>query len=427
VSPSRIPADPSRIVPTAVLVLVLIGGCGRGRPDTGHSFEVVDEEGMPTAVTRGGPRYDEELFDYVPVLTLREDEREESLLFNPAGFHRDERGWYFVNDLGNDRIAVFDPYGRYDHAISRSGSGPGEFQTARIEEVREGVVTTYDLTNRQLCRFTVEGRLLDTRRQVDDQVAAMMVGGARYREGGGILLQVADVDPTDPSSMERFALRTLLTGPDGDTLWTVRTPEVKVMDYVTVEIRGMALPMPAPLPLTASPVVEFLTDGGILVSGGHEPLQEVYDGEGRLTRRIRVELTPERTTDRDRQAILDDIQASIDAAEDDLLRDLFKAQQEHVRLPEYKAFWGGVQADEAGWFWLSHPTPNMLADLPDTTAVYRVLSPEGEYLGDTTVPKGSYRRITHGHLLHQREDPESGEVTLEVLAIRPRIPGLVYP
>ena len=45
------------------------------------------------------------------------------------------------------------------------------------------------------------------------------------------------------------------------------------------------------------------------------------------------------------------------------------------------AFWNDIQTDDCGHIWLLYPTYNIL--LEETGFVFRVMSPEGEYLGDT--------------------------------------------
>jgi hypothetical protein len=61
-----------------------------------------------------------------------------------------------------------------------------------------------------------------------------------------------------------------------------------------------------------------------------------------------------------------------------------------------------------------------------------VAAPDGEYLGDTTLPPMVLSdfagiQIVGGHLLALVEDPESGERVPTVYRIRPAIDGLRYP
>jgi hypothetical protein len=62
--------------------------------------------------------------------------------------------------------------------------------------------------------------------------------------------------------------------------------------------------------------------------------------------------------------------------------------------------------------------------------VCRIISPEGEYLGDSTWPvpvHWNYARVMRGHFLGFTWDPESGAPLAVVYRIRPRAEGLSYP
>jgi len=64
--------------------------------------------------------------------------------------------------------------------------------------------------------------------------------------------------------------------------------------------------------------------------------------------------------------------------------------------------------------------------LEETGFVFRVISPEGEYLGDTKwpIPDGS---LSRGHFLTVRYDEETGEEFFEVYRIESNSRGFIYP
>jgi len=77
-----------------------------------HSFKVEEIDGVLIAVNTGGPRFAEELFSCEQVLTLKQDSSQpESLLNQPESITMDERGFFYIQDSGNRRIAVFDSTG----------------------------------------------------------------------------------------------------------------------------------------------------------------------------------------------------------------------------------------------------------------------------------------------------------------------------
>jgi hypothetical protein len=413
------------LIPLSILALA---ACGRSdRPEAHHTFRTVVEDGVSVAINEGGPRYREELFDYELLLTLREDEREESLLYNPSEFLIGEDGRFYVADSGNDRIAVFDQQGRYDHAIGRRGSGPGEFRAFRLEEVQTGVVTTFDFLNGTVCRFTTDGRLIESRSLPGGQLQAMSTISCRRLPEDRFLIVVADTGPIGPQNLESFALRLLLKDADGDTLWTYRSPEVRVYEFVQMAYRGSNMPVPVPIPFGPTPAVVIAPDGSIVVSTGLAPEFEAYlPGEG-LVRRIRLGLPLEPPSEGDRRSLEKSLRQTIAEAEDPITRIATQAQLDNLHYPEFKAPWGDLWLDDNGAIWLKTVTATLYRVQPDTTQVFHVVSPEGEYLGLTTTPKAGWMTLSQGHFLVRRTDPESGEVFLEVYTIRPRVEGLVYP
>ena len=80
----------SRRILTCLFSICLISAaCSSDETAQTHSFQIIEEDGIPVAITSGGPKYEGELFTYEHVLDLQEDERVESLLYNPTGFHMD--------------------------------------------------------------------------------------------------------------------------------------------------------------------------------------------------------------------------------------------------------------------------------------------------------------------------------------------------
>ena len=90
-----------------------------------------------------------------------------------------------------------------------------------------------------------------------------------------------------------------------------------------------------------------------------------------------------------------------------------------------KAFWGMVEIDSEGYFWLD------LSLHPEETSgdfhTFMVLSPEGEYLGMTTRPYGPNAHIARGRMYILEQDAETGEIVPAIYGIRPAVRGFAYP
>ena len=96
-------------------------------------------------------------------------------------------------------------------------------------------------------------------------------------------------------------------------------------------------------------------------------------------------------------------------------------------MPQAKAPWTEVEIDDSGFIWLLMPLPSLMAASDDTTRSFRIISPEGEYLGITTRPKGGAQSLAYGKILLQTTDPETSEHLLMVYRIHPAVEGLEYP
>jgi len=96
-----------------------------------------------------------------------------------------------------------------------------------------------------------------------------------------------------------------------------------------------------------------------------------------------------------------------------------------MEIPGVKAYWRDVIVDSNGFIWLQYPS-NDVEETMDTGRRFRILTPEGEYLGDTTVPL-SGGQVAFGKFMGIRWEVESGLGMPSVFTIRPIVEGLVYP
>ncbi len=418
----RLAAIPMLLAAAALPAMLLVACSGNG--PGAHSFEIIVENGIPVAINDGPPKWDGELFEYELVLTLQEDEREESLIYNAWGFTQGDDGRYYVADGGNDHIAVFDSAGRFQHTIGRKGQGPGEFQSVRVPVVADGVVTVLDMIGQRVSRFQSDGPLIDTFKLPGGGILST-VSDCWYRSDDLKLFVSLDI-PIFPVTGEDAGVRVSALDAAGDTVWTHRTDDVPIMKPIDITIMGNTVPIPTPIPFGPTPDADFLPDFGIAVSSGLEPDFYYLDEGGSITRRVRLAIPPEPPTEEDEALARAGIQRELEEEEDEMMRAIHEARDEQLFFPEAKAHWTTIHLDDSGFAWL------MMPDLGDFTSgdmpvSYRVVSPDGEYLGLTTVPSGNFRRVEQGHLLLIRSDPETEAEELLVFAIRPRVAGLQYP
>ena len=406
-------------------LLSLLPGCEEDPPGA-HGFRVFSEGGVPVALTTGGPRWTGEIFDFELHLCLQEDEEDASTLYKPSGFDVDDRGWFYVADDGNDRIAVFDSAGRYVRAMGRSGEGPGELDWIQAPELLEGVLSVLDRSLSRITRFATDGTLLDIRPVALDELITTAQAYWDLKGGRGLLLRLERRGREEDMGEDARAALVALDR-EGDTLWGHRTPWEPLLTLEWMEFEGSRLPVPTAIPWAGLPTADYHPDHGILVSPGTGPHLHLLGEAGDTLLRIRVEISPEAPTEADLEEAESAVRASIREFDEPLFGALHGAHLSALtHPPEFKAPWTEVHLDDAGFVWLRLPDLRDYSSEPAPLR-FRVLSPEGEYLGITTTPEASWVRPSRGRLLVESADSLTGVPKLCAYTIRPRVEGLAYP
>jgi len=407
-----------------LLVLSALTGCS-GEEGT-HLFETIELDGIPTAVNRGGPRFEGELFEYELILTLQEDERAESMVYNSFGFDMDEQGRFYVADSGDPRIAVYDAEGRYLRALGGKGQGPGEFLTLAAPEVHGEVISVVDGRQHRAVLYGTDGELVDTFKLPGGSILSNVRGFAPL-EGGRYLFHRLDT-PVWPDAGLDAAVNVTVVEADSDTVWSRTTEPVPVFQRVAVDFEGQEQEFQTSIPFGPFPNADFHPDHGLVASDGSGPEVHYLDPyTGVPVRKVRLELPPAYPETQETERVSRGLQDLIDERES-LARAMLQAQQKAVEEASGpRAPWTNLHIDEGGYLWLR--LPDFEDWVPGGGAVsYRIVSPEGEYLGITTVPPGSgFRKPAHGRLLVKQSDPETGGVSFRVYRIRPRADGFHYP
>jgi len=400
----------------ATLLITSAGGCSAGSDREDHGFRIYEEGSITIAETTGGPRFDGELFEYELVTEIREDpDRSEPLMYSPYNVWIDESRTVFVSDYGNKQIVVFSHAGEYLRAFGRDGEGPGEFRAPRIQDIRNGVVTIWDWNQRRATYYGTDGDFIGLR------------PANRTARAEGIRLDPEGYSyhfyhtASETQSIQSNGYGVIIFDAADDSICDIRTREVETVRIV--EMGG--IPFPARIPFSARTSVTLSGQGEIIRSTGLEPLLEFFDRDGTLTRKVVLDLPPERVLEHERSAIRDSLWAIQDRATSDQMSELYREMIEVLDIPGIKAFWTNVIVDSNGFIWMQKVSSSFRITAYEDRR-YRVLSPDGEYLGDTTVPLQD-GHVAYGRFIGIRYDEESGLGIPSVFRIRPIVDGLAYP
>ncbi len=413
-----------------LLILSIFAACSSRKDDTAHSFRVYEENGVTIADNTGGPKYEGEIFKYERVSELLENpENEGSLLYRAFDFFMDESGYFYVDDYGNHRIAVFDQIGQYSHSIGREGSGPGEFRrTIVITEIHGDTIHVYENFQDRITRFHADGTLIDVITVRNPTVFVNRV----YHIGGDLFLSLALEQTATSRDPVLFRSQGFFHNSQGDTLWSRSTTWVEPY-YRIPDSNSMNRFLYGAIPSSA-----YRRGWGWIITTGNDPSLGVHNVDGTIRLRIMLDLSRIQVTREDYERCRSLMNQLIDHADSigalqggntsqiEAWKNVLRQERSNLRTKEFKAFWTSAEIDDAFYLWLEVPEFDLQREESGGGSMYRILSPEGEFLGLTRRPKGS-SRVCYGHLLAEEMDIELGQYKHVVYRIRPAVEGLKYP
>lgn len=404
-----------------VVLLLALSACTRQQ--AGHTFRVVIEDGVDTAVTSGGPKHTESLFNYEAALTLEEDPaRPETILYRPSSICMDQRGYFYVVDTGNGRIAVFDPQGSFVRSFGRKGNGPGEFQSMYLLHFFEDVLSIHDSQNLRTTRYKTDGTLLEV---VSDPKKRSRLQRLHRASGDRFVYELYRDSEAEGAGLDDaygwMGRRAIVISADDDTLAILETPWVKT-SYTYSFSSGSG---GSRMAYSGRPEALYVPGRGILISTGVTPEIEWYDLGGDLSKRLRFELNPEPVTSKEKGTIRQKLMESFERDQARLPSGLASRRRDALKFHEHKAFWDWIAVDDAGYLWLGIPE-----EYDDMTSaggrLNRVISPDGEYLGNSRWPCRS-GTVYGGMFIGYVENEDTDELLPTVFRIVPIVKGLNYP
>jgi hypothetical protein len=404
----------------AIALLLITSACGRGNDSLPHAFGVEIVNGVPEAVTSGGPKYSSPVFTFREVLTLHQDEANpESIIFRGGDFLMDESGRFFVPAYGDMSVMIFDARGEYTGSFGRGGSGPGDFNWHYLTRIQEDTLYIFDAVNHRASLHRTDGTLINV---ISPRERSRFMFGLEPIGESGLLVLSGVEERRGDEFWE--AQRADLVSDAGDTLSSVVSPLIYRAASLRFELQGRTVGGIRHRYFKGESKVQFVPPRGLLVTTGVQPEIRWYDLDGESTRIVRLNIPPDPVTEADIARIHARLDSTLKEAEG-MQRQIQAEYRKNLDIPAEKAFWSNVLIDDAGFIWLQRPLPEQTwfeVEYRD----WRVLSPEGEYLGDTRTPTAG-GRFSQGHYLTYRMNDDTGEREAVVFRIEPAVRGLRYP
>ena len=415
------------------LLFVCFAGCSPQDSESTHQFRQYRENGIQIAETTGGPRYRTELFEYEVELIIPPGTTEETAIGFPRQFYADSDGHLYIVDETRAAVLVYSSDGQYLQTIGRKGFGPGELQHPRVRDVSNEVVSLFDLNTRRLSQYSNTGRFLDS-------FLAPAVPGVQSRSWNlrdyrievdrQQLLVIRQQYPGTSREMSRVI--TLFLSSSGDSIAEVGTDWIEA-EYIPAAIgANPPPPLGRPYPYGPQPTCTISNELGVVVCDGIEPILYIYNFQAELIRKIEIMQEPLFVSSEMKQIIRQTVLEQAQSSEG-FFETYWTEYSASLQFPETMAFSADIEVEDNGYIWVKVPKyPTAIAEHLDTT--WRVISPEGEYLGNTSRPEdnlrnppGSWRKLFNGRLLIIHEDEETGEWLPTVYRIQPIPRGLSYP
>ena len=316
---------------TAIVLSFAVVACSNSTQEKPpHSFQVFNEAGITIAETTGGPKYEGELFEYTPVITLELGDAEDTLLYNPSRFIMDSEGWFYVYDYSNVDIVVFDPEGKFHHRFGREGEGPGEFRFVKTFFIMDELLHFFDKTQMRAMRFRRNGDLVDMMTvRASDRLIRNTTDMIHMPDREHLLLFTGSDMPLFNAERggSSWCSAVRLTAA-GDTVWSWSSEPVSDKYPGSIRRGNSGINLTMTYPYSPRPRAYFVPVHGIISMASYSPCLDIFNLDGQHHRSIRIDMGNLAVTDEDRQAVYDWYDRIID--------DPDEVQDRRIAMAEYR-------------------------------------------------------------------------------------------
>lgn len=191
-----------------LIVLSVLLFLGSQNKPTGWQGETKTESEVRIVSNPSEPLFGEFIFDLKEDLRIGGDPTAESYYFSKwASVRPDNEGNMYVADVGNARVQMYDPNGKYIRTIGRRGQGPGEYMTP-LNIFFEGG-NTYVFGTQEIVVFAPDAKFIK-------KINVRTFLSRRSLGPGGSIIGIPQ-----PSLRDRWKQSFVLIDPEGMTTKTI--------------------------------------------------------------------------------------------------------------------------------------------------------------------------------------------------------------
>jgi hypothetical protein len=336
----------------ALAMLLCLPGCKK--KEAGAKVETID--GVTYVHNPATPLHPEKNVTFEEEFTFSDkDETGEIRLFKPERYVVDAQGYVYIADGSDTSIKVFDAQGRYVRAIGRKGSGPGEF--GRISDLvllPDGRLLVTDFETRRTSFFSPGGEFLSSFQWKKFFGQVHLAADSCY---------TVEETVTTEETRELWVKTVDFEGEEIVAFGKFKYPEFKMLRQGDVTF-GTSVPHSPRSVFIGDPLRQLLYH---CLNDNY--LIEVYDGEGKLVRKIDRPYQPPAITSEDIEEFLGRYKDRPDSPFARLIKEM--------ELPKVKTVTDRMLVDSEGNLWVR--TNEERKDGEETFTAFDIFDPEGLY------------------------------------------------
>jgi len=315
------------LVIVIISILLIFTGCS----SKSGKADVESIDGVEYVHNPAEPLHPEKSVTFEEDLTIGEEGgSEDTILYSPRSILVDKMDNIYISDYQDGAIKVFDPDGNFMRSIGTKGEGPGEFQAlSAMEFLPDGGFVTFDIRSRRTSFFDHKGEFVSSHTWRNSHLNLILVDQSGY---------VAD-ENVYGEERKLFVKKYDISGNELES-WGEFTP----MD-LKIQRKGEAM---LSITVPFSPQSIFTGDSAhmqLYHCLNNEYLIEVFDGTGRLIRKIDRPYNPVPFTQSDAENYYAGFDRRGNKAFSDMARE--------VELPKVKTITEDMKVDSRGYLWMA--------------------------------------------------------------------------